>query len=288
MQANEHNDWIFDVTASDFDARVVKAEVPVLVDFWAPWCGPCKQIAPMLESLAARYAGRLHIAKVNVDEESTLASGFNVRSIPMLALFSGGKLVEQVVGVQPETALSELIDKHVSKAPGGLRNAVQDALAAGDHQGALLLLEQAQQDEPEDAGIMTDIARCQLALDLLDEATASLAGLPANIAASHEIITLKNEIALAKSASELRSPAELEQLLAAQPNDLSLQLELAQAAAAQRDYSKALELFMSVMKTDREFRDGAGREGLLVLFDILGSSDERVQTYRRQMATLLH
>ncbi|MEL6199757.1 MAG: thioredoxin, partial [Pseudomonadota bacterium] len=117
FEANTDSNWVFDVTAGDFDARVAKADVPVVVDFWAEWCGPCKQIAPILDSLASQYAGRLHVAKVNVDQETTLASGFGVRSIPYLVVFKDGKVVEELVGVQPEAELKRILDKHVDTAP---------------------------------------------------------------------------------------------------------------------------------------------------------------------------
>lgn len=288
MQASDTTPWIFDVTASDFDQRVAKSDVPVLVDFWAPWCGPCRQIAPMLENLVERYAGRLHVAKVNVDEEATLAADLGVRSIPMLALFSGGKLVEQLVGVQPEKALVALIDRHTSQASDGHSPAVQAALSANDHEGALLLLQQALQKAPENDGIKVDIARSQLALGRLDDAEAVLAGLPVDIAASNEVSTLQHEIMLARGAQGLRDLTTLRKLVAEAPDDLRLKLELAHAGAAARDYSVALEQFLAVLQADRNFDDGAARKGLLAVFDILGSADERVQLYRRRMASLLN
>ena len=288
QQANTAQEWVFDVTARDFDARVAQADVPVVVDFWAEWCGPCRQIAPILDALAFQYAGRLHVAKVNVDEETTLATGFGVRSIPYLVVFNGGKVVEELVGVQPEAELRRILDKYVAKAPTGLRVAVQDALMAGDYEKALPLLMQAREAEPENPGIVADLARCLFAMGRADDAGATLDELPADAAAAPDIMQLRAEIALARSGEGLRDRTTLEALLTESPDDLGLRHELARVAAAARDYDAALEHFFALMHADREYGDDAGRRGLIGLFEVLGAGDGRVRDYRRRMANLLN
>ncbi|MEL6950756.1 MAG: thioredoxin [Pseudomonadota bacterium] len=288
FEANTDSNWVFDVTARDFDARVAKADVPVVVDFWAEWCGPCKQIAPILDSLASQYAGRLHVAKVNVDEETTLATGFGVRSIPYLVVFKDGKVVEELVGVQPEAELKQILDKHVEKAPMGLRVSVQDALMSGDYDTALAALEQARAAEPENPGIVADIARTLFAMGRAADADAALADLPDELAAAPEIEQLKAEIALARAADGLRDKDTLESLLAQSPGDAALTHELAQVSAATRDYDTALEQFFGLMRDHGDFGEDAGRRGLIGLFDVLGANDGRVRDYRRRMANLLN
>ena len=288
QQTDTAREWIFDVTARDFDARVARADVPVVVDFWAPWCGPCRQIAPILESLTQSYAGRLHVAKVNVDEETTLATGFGVRSIPYLVVFKGGKVVEELIGVQPEPELRKILDRHVAKASGGLRVAVQDALLAGDYGRALPMLEQAREAEPENPGIIADLARCLFAMGRADDAESMLRELPADAAAAPDIERLRAEIRVAREADGLRDRESLQAMVEAEPDDLALRHELARVAAAARDYDTALEQFFALMRADRGFGDDAGRRGLIELFDVLGASDGRVREYRRRMASLLN
>ncbi|MEM7764609.1 MAG: thioredoxin [Pseudomonadota bacterium] len=282
------NDMIVDVTARDFDAVVAKADIPVLVDFWAPWCGPCQQIAPVLEAIVGHYPGKLRVAKVNVDEETTLATGFNVRSIPMLLLFKDGKVVEEIIGLHSPEDLVKKIGPHIATPANPLRRAVQDALMREDFDTALSLLQQALETEPNNAGILTDLARTQLKLGHLDDAEHSLAQLPPGIRMEAEIEQLAHEIALARQSDGAAAPTELVDALAEDPDNLSLRHELARAYLATKDYGDALEQFYQLMKADREFQNDAGREGLLSIFGVLGSSDERVKTYRRKMANLLH
>ncbi|MFK8052305.1 MAG: thioredoxin [Woeseiaceae bacterium] len=282
------SDQIVNVTARDFDEVVAKADIPVLVDFWAPWCGPCQQIAPVLEALVGHYPGKIRVAKVNVDEETTLATGFNVRSIPMLLLFKSGKVVEEIIGLQSPEDLINKIAPHIAKPASGLRRAVQDALLSQDYATALPLLEQALVEEPNNAGIKVDIARSHAALGDADAADAMLSDLPETIADDPEVEKLRHEINLVRQSADTASPEVLLEQLASNPDDLSLRHELARAYLATRNYEQALAQFFELMKSDREFQNDAGREGLLSVFGLLGSGDPRVQDYRRKMSNLLN
>ncbi len=288
QQAAAEQNWVFDVTAQDFDARVVQADVPVVVDFWAEWCGPCRQISPILDSLASQYAGRLHVAKVNVDEEGALAQAFGVRSIPYLVVFSGGQPVEQVVGVQPEAELKRVVDRYVPEAAGGPAEMAREALLAGDPERALPLLEAALAAEPENPGIVADLARCLLSLGRSADAEQVLEAAPQAIAEAPEIEQLRSEIALSRGADGLRDRATLEASLADAPDDLAVRHELARVTAAAGDYDAALDHYFTIMAADRGFDDDAGRLGLLEVFEVLGTGDGRVRDYRRRMSTLLN
>ncbi len=288
QQAAAEQNWVFDVTAEDFDARVVQADVPVVVDFWAEWCGPCRQISPILDSLAGQYAGRLNVAKVNVDEEGALAQAFGVRSIPYLVVFHGGQPVEQLVGVQPEAELKRVLDRYVQDAATGAGTGVQDALLAGDYETALPLLEQAHAAEPDNAGTAADLARCLFLLGRTGDAEQLLGGLPADVSGAPEIEQIRSEIAVARAADGLRDRATLERLLADAPDDLEVLHELARVTAAARDFDAALAHFFTLMAADRGFADDAGRRGLIDLFEVLGSGDGRVRDYRRRMSSLLN
>lgn len=275
LDANTSSDpWVFDVTARDFDERVAKSSVPVMVDFWAPWCGPCQQIAPMLDNIAQRYQGRFHVAKVNVDEETTLATGFGVRSIPMLVLFANGQVVETIVGLQPEQELIRLIEPHVARAPNSLRKATQDALLSGDHASALTLLEQALAQEPENGAIRVDLARCELALGNHEEALGRLKALPDDIESSRDVQALRVEITLARDAVALQQT----------DSPLAPALKL----AADRQFGAAIDaLLAQSTQSDEALRTDA-KQHLIRIFDLLGSADERVQQGRRALASLLN
>lgn len=279
---------LFDVTAHDFDDRVAKAAVPVLVDFWAPWCGPCQHIAPILESLVERYQGRLQVAKVNVDEEGTLAAGFNVRSIPMLVLFHEGKVVEQIIGLQPEQELVKLIDKYVANAPNDIDTAVQDTSTPHDQQTALAMLENALEAEPDNAGILADIARTHAALGNIDSAQQALKALPGDAAQAPDIVILKQELALAAQAASLPATDALQAAVDQSPDNNQARFDRALRHAADREYSDAMNQLMTILSRDLAFSEGKARGTLLSIFDILGTSDADVQKHRRALSTLLN
>lgn len=199
---DETNPWVFDVTAQDFEARVVNAQVPVLIDFWAPWCGPCQQIAPMLESLTARYQGKFVVAKVNVDEEQALAGAFGVRSIPMLVLFHAGQPVEQIIGLQPEQELVRVIEPYLSAAEPEAPEANNEALLAGDHETAHQQLLEALAQDPDNASLKIDLARTELALRHFDAAFDRLGDLPDEQDRSPEVGALRAEIAINRDAAD--------------------------------------------------------------------------------------
>lgn len=288
IPATDNTPLLFDVTARDFDDLVAQAAVPVLVDFWAPWCGPCQHIAPILESLVERYDGRLRVAKVNVDEEGTLAAGFNVRSIPMLVLFHDGKVVEQIIGLQPEAELVKIVDKYVAKAPDGMKTAVQDALLNDDHEQALATLKDALAAEPGNPGIIADIARAQFALEHYDAARQTLESLPKSVDDAPDLEILRQQLALAAQAQGLPDADTLRATLADNEADQHARYDLALRQAADRQYTEAMPHLLTVLGQDVGFADGQARITLLSIFNILGSADERVQQYRRQLSSLLN
>ncbi len=266
--------WVFDATAENFESMVVNAEVPVLVDFWAPWCGPCQQITPMLNSLADRYQGRFKVAKVNVDEENALAGAFGVRSIPMLVLFHQKQAVEQIVGLQPEQALVQLIDKYVAPADDDLRQATQDAVLSGDDASAREKLLEALEANPENGAIKVDLARAEMALGKYSDALNRLSDLPSEIEASADVQTLKAELGLLNEASRMES------------SDSPLAKALAEAA--RKDYAIAINALLDIVRNKDADDSGAAKANLFRIFDLLGSADDRVQTGRRALANLLN
>lgn len=285
---------VFPVGFAEFDDRVARSPVPVLVDFWAEWCGPCKTVAPVLERIAASYDGKLRIAKVDVDKEQTLAAGFNVRSIPTLILFKDGKVADQLVGAQPERIIRGMLDKHLEHASDGLRSEVQAAIADRDYARALAALEQAHEKEPANPGIRVDLARVHHRLGNLEAAREALESLPPDIEARAEVRSLRAELEFAAAAADAAPRETLEQRLAERPEDLGARYQLGVHQVQARDYEAAGQTFLEIMRregsegSEGSFRDQLGRRSLIALFDLLGNADERTQRLRRSMANLLH
>ncbi len=262
----------FAATAENFMPAVVEASAgrPVLVDFWAPWCGPCQALMPLLERIADDYGGRVLLAKVNTDEEPQLASHFQVRSIPTVMLVRHGVVVEQFVGVQPESTIKAFIDKHLEPAatpPGDESEPVATAPAA---------------ERPEVAAMRH--------LDLRD-AQAAAAAIEALAAAApqHELLkSLRARLAFLEVANSRPNTAALRDTLEADPGDAAARHALAAHYALLGDYGTALAEWLELMRRDRKFGDDAGRRSLLQAFDVLGEQDPLVIQYRRRVASLLH
>jgi putative thioredoxin len=282
------SEFHFDVSLQDFEARVIvpSAETPVLIDFWAEWCGPCKVLKPMLEKLAEEYAGRFLLAKIDADANPELCQYFNVRSIPAVFVLAGGQPRDAFTGALPEAELRAFIDRHALPPVLDLRAEAAQRAEEGDWQGALAILTRATQENPEDEGARLDAVEALLELKRKEEAKALLA--LDYTRETERCRALKTRLALGENAENI---APLLQKLADNPADHAARLALAQAYAGNGQYEEAMEAALEVVRQDRAFEDGLGRRTLLELFEALGGNehyDDIVRKYRRALSALLN
>ncbi len=284
------SEFAFDVSLQDFEAKVIiPAEtVPVVVDFWAPWCEPCKVLKPMLEKLAEEYKGRFILAKVNSDENPELAQHFGVRSIPSVKVLFQGQLVDEFNGAIPESQIRAFLDRiALPEGPEqiNLREQAAALVADGKLEEALAALVQASQANPQDQAIQLDAVDVLMQLGRKDEAKQLLAGDYAN--EPDRANALRARLALLDGAADT-SP--LEAKLAANPDDHATRLELSKAYAAQSRFREALEAALDVVRRDRFFNEGAGRKAILALFEALSGEqyDDLVREFRRKLSAALN
>lgn len=279
----------FDVSLAEFETQVLlpAQEVPVVVDFWAPWCEPCKVLKPLLEKLAEEYAGRFLLAKVNADENPELSQHFGVRSIPTVKVLFKGQLVDEFSGALPESQIREFLDRFALPAVGGnLREEAAALVAEGKHEEALAKLVEASQAKPEDQAVQLDAVEVLIQLGRNDEAKQLLAGDYAQETARAN--TLRARLALSEGAADT---AEIEAKLASNPDDHAARLELSRAYAAQNRFREAMEAALEVVIRDRSFDEGAGRKALLTFFEALAGSeqyDDLIREFRRKMSAALN
>ena len=284
------SEFAFDVSIEEFEAKVlIPAEtVPVVVEFWAPWCEPCKVLKPMLEKLAEEYKGRFILAKVNSDESPELAQHFGVRSIPSVKVLFQGQLVDEFNGAIPESQIRAFLDRiALPEGPEqiNLREQAAALVAEGKLDDALAILVQASQANPQDQAIQLDAVDVLMQLGRKDEAKQLLAGDYAN--EPERANALRARLALLDGAADT---APLEARLAANPDDHAARLELSKAYAAQSRFREALDAALEVVRRDRFFDEGAGRKAILALFEALSGEqyDDLVREFRRKLSAALN
>ena len=283
--ANPH---VFDATAERFQDEVLQRslEVPVLVDFWAEWCGPCKQLGPILEKLAAEYNGAFLLAKVDVDKEQQLAAAFQVRSIPTVFLVKDGQLADGFPGVVPEGALRELLRSHGIDPRSAAEDAAPVAPAAVDPHVDVMRLRAESAAKPEDDTLKLDLALALLRTGATAEAEQLLDALPANLATDDRTERARAHLRLLAVGRDAPPAEVLEAALAADEGDLRARHLLAvQHLVAGREES-GLEHLIEMLRRDRQFEDGLARRTLIDAFRVVQDED-LVGRYRRRMSSLL-
>ncbi|HEX4328373.1 MAG TPA: thioredoxin [Burkholderiales bacterium] len=308
-----------DVTTATFETEVIEASMhqPVVIDFWAPWCGPCRALTPILEKLAGEYAGKVKVVKINSDENQEIAAAFRVRSIPYVAALVGGQLADQFLGVQPEPQIRAFFDKVLGmfaqampEAAAALENQAPPAapltpadakrqeaaykVQNGDLDGAIDALKAALALDPGSMGARMDLAELELAADRFDAAKQHLEMVELKPEAREDaarLESLKARIVTLEAVKDLPATEELLAKVNANPKDAQARHDLAQALIAEGDFEQALDHLLEIVITNRKWNEEAARKAMLNVFAMLGGNEQfadLVSAYRRRLATALN
>jgi putative thioredoxin len=282
-----------EVTRANFDEAVLRASAqrPVLVDFWAPWCAPCRALTPILDRLAQEYADRFTLAKLNTDAEPEIAARYGIRGVPNCKLFADGKVADEFTGALPESALRDFLARALPSPAAPLVTKAKAALAQGDARGALATLAAAERVAPDDEDVLLTRVEALLADHDGAPAKAAIEALQGRYGAravrdARRLSSLAARAALAAGAGE--DLEALARAAAAVPVDCGAKLAYSKALAATGDYERALAELLAIVRADRAFGDDAGRRTMLTIFDALPADSDLVRRYRRELASALH
>ena len=290
-------DLIKDGSEATFMQDVVEAskQVPVIVDFWAPWCGPCKTLGPMLEEAVTAAKGAVKMVKVNVDEAQMIASQLQIQSIPTVYAFFQGQPIDGFQGALPGSEIKEFINRVIAAAGGeSPAESLAEAVAAAEEmlaQGAAVDAAQTfaaiLDEEPQNAAAYGGLVRSHLALDDLDQAEAILNGAPAEISDSPELEAAHAQLELARQAADAGPVAELSAAVEANPDDHQARFDLALALHANGDVEAAVSALLELFRRDREWNDGAAKTQLFTIFEALKANDPIVLAGRRKLSSMI-
>ena len=286
-------DLIKDTTEATFMQDVIEAsqQVPVIVDFWAPWCGPCKTLGPQLEAAVTAAKGKVKMVKVDVDQNQRIAAQLRVQSIPTVYAFWQGQPVDAFQGAVPQSEIKAFVEKLAALAgDGGLGEALEVAeqmLAEGAVTDAAETFAAILGEEPENAAAYVGLIRCQLAVGDLDQAQVMADAAPAKIAGSKEVDAVRAQIALARQAASAGPEADLRAKVEADPEDPQARFDLALALHASGKVEEAVDQLLDLFRRNRDWNDGAARAQLFTIFDALKPTDPIVLKGRRKLSSMI-
>jgi len=280
--------YIFDVTQLDFEEKVLAASmrVPVLVDFWAPWCGPCKQLGPVLEKIVAEYQGQVLLAKVNADNEMQLATLFGIRSLPTVMLLRDGQPVDGFLGAQPESAIRAMLAPHLGEPPAQLEPEAEAEPAPLDPAAREAELRAQLAAAPDNGELKLELATLLVERGAVEEAGQLLDTLTPKLAESDLAKKLRAQLSFAGVLRDAPARGELEAAIARDPAALGARHQLGTRLLLAGEHGAAFEQFLEIMRRDRKFQDDLGRKSLVAAFSLVDDPDTVAAT-RRKMAAML-
>ena len=282
MSSSPH---IIDITLENFQQVILEGSMqqPVLIDFWADWCAPCKALMPVLTKLAQEFNGQFILAKINIEEQPELAAQFQVRSVPTVMLVSQGQLVDQFNGAKPESEVRAFLKQHLTNPVEAFKEQIKQLIGEGELDQAQTLLQQAISQLPEDIELQIELARVLLQKNQSADARAVLDQLPEADKARPEVKGLVAGLQFVEKAPSAEQLATL-----ADRDDSEARYLKAMAALVQADYETALELLLNLLRDDRAYEEGIAHKTLLEVFALLGEGNPLVVSSRRRLYTLMY
>jgi len=298
-QAAPPADLVKDSDQTKFAKDVLEASrtVPVIVDFWAPWCGPCKTLQPMIEKVVTEAKGAVKLVKINIDENKMLAQQLRIQSIPAVYAFFGGRPVDGFMGAVPESQVREFVGRLVQASGGAGAEGADDlnaalehakqAVAENDFQLAAQIYNEVLEVAPDNLPALAGLAKCYAQEGQIEQATAILARVPAKDKTNAEIVAVQAQLDLAEKAKAAGPVGELKAKASADPKDFQSRLDLAMAYWAANQKQEAIDELLDMIKLDRNWNEAAARQQLLKFFEALGFADPLAVAGRKRLSTIL-
>lgn len=282
--------FIFEATMENFQQKVMEASAttPILVDVWAEWCAPCKQLMPILEKLADEYQGNFQLAKVNADEQQELTNSLGVRSLPTVILVKNGQAVDGFNEARPESEIRKVLEKHIEAPAEDPYEKAHALWEAGDVDGALAILTELNQKDPDNLDVLIDLAQLKAEQGDLETARQVLDSLPPEEKLQHKAKQLAARVKFLEQSAELPPIKDLEMALEQDPKDPNALHQLALHHVLQENNAGAMDLLIRLMQVDSKYKDEVAKTTLIELFDKLGNNNPDVRAYRRKLYTLMH